>query len=186
MASSSPDPPHGKAHSRLRLAAALAGAAFGLSLAVALVALGVDWRSTLAGFALVAAAAAATLLALYARRVVGSTAEALRLVRRYAAGETQIRLDPGKGIAQFRDLATTINEIADRIEDRDEQYALVAEATGDVIWQWRAATNRVVWTGEVRRHLRRRRPTATRRNRPGGTRVSTRRTATASKRASSA
>ena len=104
-------------------------------------------------FALVVAAAAATLLALYARRVVGSTAEALRLVRRYAAGETQIRLDPGKGIAQFRDLATTINEIADRIEDRDEQYALVAEATGDVIWQWRAATNRVVWTGEVRRHF---------------------------------
>ena len=29
----------------------------------------------------------------------------------------------------------------------------MAEATGDVIWQWRAATNRVVWTGEVRRHF---------------------------------
>ena len=49
------------------------------------------------------------------------------------------------------ELALDLNTIADRIEDRELQFAHVSEATGDVIWEWRTDTDSVVWTGELRK-----------------------------------
>ncbi len=83
--------------------------------------------------------------------IVRPVAEAADLVRRYANGETHVRLDPQKGLRRFRDLAVALNAIADRVDDREQQYALVSEATGDVIWEWRAQTDSVAWTGQLRK-----------------------------------
>ena len=63
--------------------------------------------------------------------------EAAERVRRYANGETQLRLNADNGIRRFRKLAAALNKIADGIDDRELQFAAVAEATGDVIWEWR-------------------------------------------------
>ena len=54
------------------------------------------------------------------------------------------------GIREVRDIARNFNLLADRAVERETQFRLVLEATGDVIWEWSAVTNNVVWTGELR------------------------------------
>ena len=63
----------------------------------------------------------------------------------------ELRVDATRGTRRFRRLALDLNIIADRIEDRELQFAHVSEATGDVIWEWRTDTDSVVWTGELRK-----------------------------------
>jgi diguanylate cyclase (GGDEF)-like protein/PAS domain S-box-containing protein len=90
-------------------------------------------------------------LAVVRALILRPVTEARELVRRYAAGEKNLRLDTTKGIGAIRRLAADFNTIAERVEDRDIQYSQVAEATGDVIWEWRADTDSNVWTGELRK-----------------------------------
>jgi diguanylate cyclase (GGDEF)-like protein/PAS domain S-box-containing protein len=139
-----------KVWSRLRFAGSLAVVAIAPALAVATAYLAIGGRSSVvaATIFLTTSAIAAAAVA-FTHMVARPVAEAAEVVRRYASGETQLRLDPRKGIRRFRELAAVFNRIADRIEDRELQYSLVSEATGDVIWEWKAATDSVVWSGEL-------------------------------------
>ena len=107
------------------------------------------------GSTLVAICIATTAMVLvgtaFHRLVTRPIVNALAVLRRYADGEVNLRLNPGKGLLPFRQLAAAFNAIADHNQDRELQYAQVAEATGDVIWEWRADTDAVVWTGELRK-----------------------------------
>ena len=75
-------------------------------------------------------------------------AEATRLATRFAAGETELRLDASRGFSSFRRLATVLNGLADHINDRETQFRLVSEATGDAVWRWTPATDELVWHGK--------------------------------------
>jgi diguanylate cyclase (GGDEF)-like protein/PAS domain S-box-containing protein len=98
-----------------------------------------------------ATTAIAVAIVVFGNRVIAPMIEAAERVRRYANGETQLRLNADNGIRRFRTLAAALNKIADGIDDRELQFAAVAEATGDVIWEWRTDTDSVVWTGELRK-----------------------------------
>lgn len=137
---------------RLRFAGAIAAAAILPSFVVTAAYVGIGGRHT-AAIAVLSLATSAISVGLFLIRsmILRPLTEAQELVRRYAAGETGLRFDPSKGIGGFRRLARAFNSIADRVEDRDLQYSQVAEATGDVIWEWRADTDAVVWTGELRK-----------------------------------
>ena len=74
--------------------------------------------------------------------------EAATLVHRFAAGETHLRLDASKGTATFRDLAAVLNVLADEVTDRETQFELVSEATGDAVWMWDPAADELVWHGK--------------------------------------
>ncbi len=127
---------------------ALAATAPGLIAAAACLAVGGRGLSVAVFLAVGSIAIAAVLY----RHLIGNPiAQSTELVRRYARGETHLRLDSGKGLRRFRELAAMLNVIADRIEDREIQYAQVSEATGDVIWEWRTDTDSVVWTGELKK-----------------------------------
>jgi diguanylate cyclase (GGDEF)-like protein/PAS domain S-box-containing protein len=139
---------------QLRLALDLAATIAVPAMLVALLYLAAGGRNpdVIAGIAITAAAAGIS-LTLLAGRLDGPIVEATRLIARYAAGETGLRLDPEKGFGTFTELASAFNSTADGIEEREEQYALVAEATGDVIWEWNGAIDRVEWTGDLRTHF---------------------------------
>jgi diguanylate cyclase (GGDEF)-like protein/PAS domain S-box-containing protein len=125
-----------------------ATAALGSSLAVLYLAPHSAATFGLAGLLLAAGGLAAAAL-LFLLLIVGPLRQARERLGRYAAGETDIRIDESQGIPPLRALARTFNALADRTSDRELQYALVAEATGDVIWEWTATSNRVVWTGRL-------------------------------------
>ena len=86
----------------------------------------------------------------YAGLVIAPLKTAADVICRYADGFTDLRLDPDDGIREVRDIARNFNDVADRVAEREQQFLLVLEATGDVIWEWSAVTNSVVWTGELR------------------------------------
>jgi diguanylate cyclase (GGDEF)-like protein/PAS domain S-box-containing protein len=141
-----------KVMSRLRLAGAVAAAAIVPALIVATVYLGSGGRQITVALAVCLATSVISAGFFLVRSLIlRPLAEAREVVRRYTAGETHLRLDSNVGIGAFRRLATDFNAIADRVEDRDLQYSQVAEATGDVIWEWRADTDSNVWTGELRK-----------------------------------
>lgn len=100
----------------------------------------------LAGVSLtvIASGAAAAILAMWVGRPIE---EATALATRFAAGETHLRLDPSKGIATFRDLAVVLNSLADQVTNRERQFDLVSEATGDAVSTWDPLTNELVWHG---------------------------------------
>jgi diguanylate cyclase (GGDEF)-like protein/PAS domain S-box-containing protein len=138
--------------SRLRLAGPISAAAFLPALVTAALYVASGGRDITSALSLCLAISAISACFFVVRSLVlRPVAEARELVRRYAAGETHLRLDDTKGIGAIQRLATDFNRIADRIEDRDLQYSQVAEATGDVIWEWRADTDSNVWTGELRK-----------------------------------
>jgi diguanylate cyclase (GGDEF)-like protein/PAS domain S-box-containing protein len=134
----------------LRLRLAFAGAAiFALVTALALVralASGADLDFIAgASLALLACGGAAILLGLWIWQPI---AEATALATRFAAGETDLRLDASRGFTSFRRLATVLNGLADHINDREAQFRLVSEATGDAVWRWTPATDDLVWNGK--------------------------------------
>jgi len=134
----------------LRLRLVFVGAAvFALVMVLALVRAltsGAD-RDFIAGatLALLACGGVAGLLGLLIWRPI---AEATALATRFAAGETDLRLDASRGFASFRRLATVLNGLADHINDRETRFRLVSEATGDAVWRWTPATDDLVWHGK--------------------------------------
>ena len=127
-------------------------AAIGPSFVVVVGYLVLGGRHSLVATALFLATCAAVGAAIALRQLVlRPLAMASEIVRRHAAGETDLRLDTRSGLPRFRKLAATLNAIADQNADREQHYAFVAEATGDVIWEWNAGTDSVVWTGELRK-----------------------------------
>ncbi|HEX2256424.1 MAG TPA: diguanylate cyclase, partial [Afifellaceae bacterium] len=134
-----------------RLPIWLAAATLGPGLLVACLyaGLGAGQGQVLAAIALTSAVACLAAL-LVARSIISAVEAATSKLRRFAAGAADVRLDSAAGFRQFRVLARTFNALAARVEERELQHALVSEATGDVIWKWSAATERVTWTGRVR------------------------------------
>ena len=137
---------------RLRFVGTLTVAATAPSLVAVMAYYAIGGRNAAVGIVIVLATSAIGVAAvLFQYFVAGPIADAVELVRRYAGGEIQVRLNPKKGIPRFRKLALTLNGIADRVEDRELQFSAVLEATGDVIWEWRTDTDSVIWTGELRK-----------------------------------
>jgi diguanylate cyclase (GGDEF)-like protein/PAS domain S-box-containing protein len=100
---------------------------------------------------ILAVSAIATVTALLLHILSDGLSDLAWALQRFARGESYLRLDANSGIQVLRSIATAFNNIADRSEDRESQFALVSEATGDVIWEWRASTDSVTWTGELRK-----------------------------------
>lgn len=96
-----------------------------------------------------ATAAVGIAAALFIRGIAQQLTDTAELLRRFARGESYLRLEDTQRFRELRLTAAAFNDIADRVEDRESQFALVSEATGDVIWEWRAKTDTVVWTGEL-------------------------------------
>jgi diguanylate cyclase (GGDEF)-like protein/PAS domain S-box-containing protein len=136
---------------RLRISAWFAGASLGAGCIVALgyLVLGGRRIDVLSATTITTGLICLSLI-LLARFIAGPVKAATATLRRFAAGETDLRLNAERGTGHFRRLAAVVNALAARVQDRELQYALVSEATGDVIWKWDGATDRVSWTGELR------------------------------------
>ncbi len=135
---------------RFRLRLALAAAV--LAAAVVLVVLARALTSGAAADFLAGAALAAlgcgSVAALFAFWIWRPVAEATALATRFAAGEMDLRLDATKGASAFRRLAAVLNAVADQIADREMQFHLMSEATGDAVWRWNPADDDLVWHGK--------------------------------------
>ena len=85
--------------------------------------------------------------ALAAQRLRARLQSATGLASRFAAGETHLRLEPNSRFAEFNELFAILNSIADTVEDRELQLALLSEATGDLVWDWDLASDFVTCRG---------------------------------------
>ena len=132
------------------------GAAAGVAAALPAFAVGAAWaliadsRLEVWGAAAAAGIASGIAVAMLAQRAARHIEEATGLAKRFAAGETHLRLDADQGLRSYRALATILNSIADQIVESEMKYRLISEATGDALWEWNALTNRTTWDGELR------------------------------------
>jgi diguanylate cyclase (GGDEF)-like protein/PAS domain S-box-containing protein len=100
------------------------------------------WRAVAAAAAAALIAATGFGLGVRQNRLFARAAEA---AARFARGDRSARIAEDTGSRAFIDFVRVLNRAADTMGLREAEFALLARATGDAVWDWDRTTNVVTW-----------------------------------------